>query len=299
MQRIIWLSILFAALTLFRAGADTITLTDGATFEGEIIKSDDNGVMFHRSDDIYTNLLWSRFSQDSLKQLAGNPKLAEFVEPFIEPPATQRPAPVAIQVNPVSRLERPANPSVIGGFFTSSVGLFVVGLLYLANLYAAFEVALIRNRPLFQVIGLAAIAPVIVPAVFAWLPVVIEAPVEAAPMEGALPEKINMATPAGQEIQAEPAVGSGPKKPEVQVFSRGKFTFNKRFIETKFAGFVGVPKGDATKYTLQLRTSQQQLTVERIAQVGASEALLETRESGQVTVPFADIQEIQLIPIPA
>jgi hypothetical protein len=85
------------------------------------------------------------------------------------------------------------------------------------------------------------------------------------------------------------------KKPQPQVFSRGKFTFNKRFIETKFAGFIGEPKGDAKTFTMEIKTLKETIAVECIKQVGATEAILET-PNGQVTVPFADIQEIKLNP---
>ena len=70
---------------------------------------------------------------------------------------------------------------------------------------------------------------------------------------------------------------------------------NKRFIETKFAGFIGEPKGDATNFTMEVRTLKETIAVECIKQLGATEAILET-PNGQVTVPFADIQEFKLTP---
>src|ERR1035437_4979563 len=114
---------------------------------------------------------WAKFSQDALKQLSANPKIKLLVEPFIEPDQSQRPAKPEIKVNPVTRLERPAHPSLLGGLVKSSVGLFILLVLYAANLYAAFEVALIRARPIAQVVGLAAVLPVIAPVVFLVMPV--------------------------------------------------------------------------------------------------------------------------------
>jgi len=72
-----------------------------------------------------------------------------------------------------------------------------------------------------------------------------------------------------------------------------------RIVETKFAGYIGVPKGDALKNTMELKTSKGVFTVERIAQVEATEVIFETVQSGQITVPLADIQEIKLILKPA
>ena len=104
-----------------------------------------------------------------------------------------------------------------------------------------------------------------------------------------------------EEIQIVSASWQGQpeeKKPQSQVFSRGKFTLNKRFIETKFAGFIGEPKGDAKNFNLEIRTLKEAIPVECIKQVGASEAIVET-PTGQVTVGFADILEFKLIPKPA
>ena len=287
------------AFRLPAAESLTLTLTDGASLTGEIIKSDDNGVMLHGDGDLYTNVEWSRFSQDSLKQLAGNPKLADFVEPFIAPPESARPSATAIQINAVNRLERPVAPSFWGGLFGSSVGRVILFLLYLANLYAAFEVALVRNRPLFQVLGLAAVVPVIVPAVFAYLPMVVEVPPEEIPLEGAVPEKVYGQQPQAEVVVESATAAAAPKPAQAQVFARGKFTFNKRFMETKFAGFVGEPKGDGLKFAMSLKTTKEQFSVERIAQLAVAEAIFETRERGQVTVNYSDIQEIQLNPITA
>src|SRR5262249_23174887 len=112
-------------------------MSDGASFTGDIVKFDDNGLLL-RSGEVYTNLAWGRFSQESLKQLTSNPKIRPLVEVFIEPDQSQRPAKAEIKVNPVTRLERPANPSLFGGLVSSPVGLFILFVLYLANLYAGF-----------------------------------------------------------------------------------------------------------------------------------------------------------------
>jgi len=46
---------------------------------------------------------------------------------------------------------------------------------------------------------------------------------------------------------------------------------------------------------MELKTLKDQLIVERIMQVGATELILETTR-GQVTVPLGDISEIKLNP---
>jgi hypothetical protein len=286
------------ALRLSAAEPVTLTMTDGLSLSGDIVKFDDNGVLLRATGDIYTNLSWGRFSQATLKQLTSNPKLKPLVEPFIEPDQSQRPAKAEIQVNPVKRMEMPA-PSLFGGLVHSGLGLFILLAIYLANLYAGYEVAIVRARPPFQVIGLAAVLPIIGPIIFLSMATKIEKPTEEpVNVSGQTPAGITAAAKAQEEIKIVEASWKQDekKKVEPQIFARGKFTFNKRFVETKFAAYIGQPVGDALKFTMSIKTSQGELTVERIAQVGATDAILETTERGQVTVPFPDIQEIKLTP---
>ena len=305
---ILLLGLWFGLLCAAAAAEVNVTLTDGSSFQGELIKFDDNGIQL-RMGETFTNLQWGGFSQESLKQLAQIPQpnikkqtIASLVEPFIEPEASQHAPKPEIKINPVQRLERPEHPSIFGGLIKSSVGKFILFILFLANLYAAYEISIVKARPAVQVIGAAAVLPIIGPIIFLLMPVMIPPPVE----------EVEMAAPAGTQAAAAQAQAENPaieigeaswkqpeeKKIEAQVFARGKFTFNKRFIETKFAGFMGAePSGDALKFGLEVKSSAAHFAAERIAQVGAAEAIFETAQ-GQVTVPFADILEIKLNPKP-
>lgn len=296
------LLLVFAFVTAARAV--TVTMTDGSSFTGDIVKFDDNSLLL-RLDDSYTNLMWGRFSQDSLKQLAAsNRKIAPLVSVFIIPEPSKHPARAEIHVQPVKRLALPAHPSLLGGMFGSALGLLILLAIYAANLYAAYEVSIIRARPAPQVVVLSAVLPVIAPIIFLWMPMKQEAPPEEElePLAPAPPAEPGDGTPAPatQDIQVvDAAWKEEEKKPEPQVFARGKFTFNKRFLETKFADYVGTPKGEATKYSMELKTPKVQTGVERITMVTATEVIFETVQHGQMTVPFSDIQEIKLIPKPA
>jgi hypothetical protein len=280
--------------------ADTLTLSDGSSVTGDIVKTDDNGVMIHASDDTYKTVQWAKFSQDSLKQLAKNPKLQEYVEPFILPTESQRAAKPEIKVRPVTRMARPDHPSIFGGLLHSSLGWFILLVIYAANLYAAFEIAIVRGKPFGAVIGLSAILPIIGPIIFLVQPPKQEAAPDEIPGESVTPPPAGTAGAPHEEVQIVAASWQGSseeQKPQPQVFARGKFTFNKRFIETKFAGFIGEPKGDAKKFSMEIRTLKGHFAIERIMQIGPTEAIFETA-TGQVTVPFADIQEIKLNPKP-
>ena len=128
---------LWLGLTAAVFAAETLTLTNGTSVAGDIVKFDDYDVMIHTTADGYTNVAWSQFSQDALKQLAATPKYRPLAEPFIEPTVSARPAKPEIKVNEVHRLDRPANPSLLGGLFGSPLGLFQLLVVYGANLYAA------------------------------------------------------------------------------------------------------------------------------------------------------------------
>ena len=287
------------ALTLRLTAAEpvTLTLTDGAALSGDIVKFDDNGVLLRATGDVYTNLAWAKFSQATLKQLTANPKLKPLVEPFIEPDVSQRPPKAEIQITPVKRMELPANPSLFGGLVKSPVGLFVLLMVYLANLYAGFEISVVRARPALQVVGLSAILPIVGPAIFLAMPMYVPKPTEEMVEAGdGKPIPPGGISPTEEIKIVDASWKKDEKKVESQVFARGRFTFNKRFVETKFAAYVGTPVGEGLKNTMSVKSGQGVFTVERIAQVGATDVIFETVERGQVTVPLADIQEITLTP---
>ena len=290
---------------LVAARADTFQLTDGTPLTGDIVTFNDTGLTIRAANDSYTNVMWTKFSQETLKQLSDNPKIKPLVEPFIEIPESERPPKPEIKIQEVTRLELPPKQSLPGALFSSSVGLFVLVLIYAANLYAGFEVAVVRGRPIGLVVGVAAVLPILGPIIFLSLPLKTEAaPAEAAPegdpqtfaMPGAPPKgEINIVAGSWQTPPAASA-----SQPEIQIFQRGQFTFNRRFFETKFSGFFGSTRRGAEKdLMLFVKAASGQFAVERITRIATDDAHFEIMRGGvrqEIMVPFADIQEIQLKP---
>src|SRR5581483_7457988 len=256
--------------SLAAIGAEQYSLADGTTVSGEIITVDASGVMFKTGPDTYTEKMpWTKFSQDGLKQLAQNPKAQPFAEPFIEPPPVA--AKAQININAVPRLANPASGSLFGALFTSSVGIVMLLLIYAANIFAGYEVAVFRARPIGMGIGLAAVIPIIGPIILISMPTVLQtAPVEEIPLATEPPpepHRFTVGTPAPaytpppaaapmaapierEEIQivASGFSGAPPPKDEsaqVEVFQRGQFMFNRRFFETKFPGFFSIARPEA------------------------------------------------------
>jgi hypothetical protein len=288
---------------LIAARADTISLVDGTSLTGDIVKSTDTGLMLHLPDDTYTNVLWTKLSQNTLKELEKNPKIKPLVEPFIEIPLSERPKKPEFKIQDVARLELPPKQSLLGALFSSSVGVFALLLIYAANIYAGFEIAVFRARPKALVMGVAAVLPIFGPIIFLAMPMYVE-PAPAEIQTEADPTTFAVAgqPSASEEVQIAAMSSQAPPAAQAagQTFQRGQFTFNRRFIESKFAGFFGETRSAADQNNvLIVKSTAGQFVVERITRISASDvhlevALGEVRQ--EVMVPFADIQEIQLKP---
>jgi hypothetical protein len=296
---------------LATAYAGTYPLTDGTSVTGDVISYNDEGVIFHTADDKYTDRIsWTKFSQDALKALAKDPKAKDYAEPFIETPPPARPA-LEVRVHDVQRLVLPPKQSVIGALFSSSLGIILILLIWAANIYAGFEVAIFRAQRVELVAGLAAILPIVGPIIFLCMPIKTQepAPQDLPLMEAAavVSEVVGVPQPApeGQPPSTTEGVHIAPAGwqaataiPETQVFKRGQFTFNRRFIETKFSGFFGMTRHGADKdMVLMVKTPRTEHIVYRITRIATNDAHFEVAAGAgrqEVMVPFGEIQEIQL-----
>ncbi len=317
---VLWVCGLLAA-----ARADTYQLTDGTSVSGDIISYNDDGIIFHTPDDKYSDRIpWTKFSQDALKTLAENPKIQDYVEPFIEAPP---PAPVQsqVQIRSVSRLALPPKQSVIGALFSSALGIIVILVVYAGNIYAGVEIAIFRARPIGLVAGVAAVLPILGPIIFMSMPTVVQAGAAEQDMQMATGAPPGAAAPAAPvsataapeaptqsagtpEAEHAPAESSlhlaaataqpAASLPETQIFQRGQFTFNRRFMETKFSGFFGIARhGSAKDMVLLVKTPRAQHVVHRITRIAANDIHFEVAAGAgfqEVMVPFGEIQEIKL-----
>jgi len=301
----LWASGCFIALAAASAGAATFQLTDGTTLSGELVSPGEIGVVLRLPDGNYSDRIpWAKFSQTDLKKIAENARMKPLVEPFIEV-AEEAPKKQEITVKPVPRLERPATTSFFGAFVSSSVGLAIMFLLYAANFYAAYEVSVIRAYPAALVCGTAAVLPVIGPILFLCLPTKMktrqheEAELLAARELHAQAAATVAAHSAGLAAAAEPtAPAMGYELPPTQIFKRGDFVFNRRFFETKFAGFFGVLRREADKnMVLTLKSAHGLFVVERFTRMSANDMYAQVQRgasSMEMAIPFLEVQEIEL-----
>jgi hypothetical protein len=310
-HKIVWTILGFWLCGLLSAAAaDTFTLTDGTDLTGDVISYNDNGVVFRLDVDKYSERVpWTKFSQDALKLLSQkNAKIRPLAEPFIETPPVQRSKKVGVKsLNEVNRLQLPERRSLIGSLFSSSIGLVALMLIYAANIFAGYEIAVVRARPIAMVMGVAVVLPILGPLIFLLLPVR-EAPQEAAAMQPVTAQQtfaVPTAQPAAAGIhiveaswQGKSSVAPTVNPNEPQIFQRGQFTFNRRFFETKFSGFFAVVRREADKnLVLTVKTGRANMIVERITRITANEMHVEASLGGgkqEMMVPFAEIIEVQL-----
>jgi hypothetical protein len=209
------------------------------------------------------------------------------------------------------------------------VGLFVIVLLYGAGIYAAYEVALFRRRSPGMVCGLAAVPGLglLSPIIFLSLPAqrmsneeeetyqaevnAPEAPSFVVPGMPPVTPQAAAGSPAdtgspgesgesgGLKIShAAPAEAAGAALPQTQVFQRGAFMFNRRFFETKFAGFFGVARRESDKdMVMVIKSARGEYQAERISRISANELYAQVRKgpaTEEVMIPFTEVQEVRL-----
>ena len=288
--------------------AETFRLNNGQTISGELLaaSASDAGVQIKKGEGEYERVPWANFSQEDLKQFAQNKKLEPLVEPFIEVSQEEKIKKTEVKIKEPPRLERPPAKSLLGALLASGPGFLILLLLYAANVYAGYEVAIFRAQSVPLVCGVSAVLPVIGPIIFLSMPTRIqpaEVTWETAPAaetaEAVNPMQVTSAEhPTGLKLAHSEAEHPAPGQPQATVFQRGQFTFNRRFFETKFPGFFGVVRRDADRdMVLLIKSARGQYAGQRISRIAANDLHLEVHKgnaSEEVMIPFTEIQEIRL-----
>ena len=290
------------------ASAASYPLTDGTTLEGEPISYTAQGVVLKKPDGTFApRAAWTNFTQEAFKSFVKDAKAKPFVEAFVEVEEAEPDKRPALEIKPkeFKRLARPDAKAGMGALFSSPLTVVLLLLVWAGNIYAGFEVGVFRNYPPAMVAGLAAVLPVLGPVLFLCLPTRIqrshdelaaesmaEHSAEAAHLAQAL------AIPSAQQAAAEQAAEEA--KPRVTVYLRGQTTFNRRFFETKFAGFLKVVPGDAEKdMVILIRSARGEHWGNRLTRILQNELHFQVSKgeaTADVIIPFNEIQEIQVMP---
>jgi len=292
------------------ADAASYKLIDGRTIDGEILESGSNDAiaLIKTPTDTYEKIPWGQFSQDDLKvfreKYAGDKKILEAVEPFIEVSQEERAKVTEVPIKPVPHIQQPTKSSVIGSLLKSGLGIFLLVLIYGANVYAGYEIAIFRAQSLPLVVGLAAIPIVgfVSNIVFLSMPThVHKKSEEDIAFEAQSAETATFVMPnqevAAHEAAAEAASHAAPAAAKEEVYSRGQTTFNKRFFETKFANYFGVARREEDKMKqLIFKTMKGDFIAQRITRISASEIYIQAERDGggsvEMALQFPEIKEV-------
>ena len=292
------------------ATADTFELNGGGSLSGEIVSANAQGLIVKKEDGSYSPRTgWTNFTQNALQQLSQNPKTKTFVEPFVEPPEDPAAAKkrIEITVKTPPRLERPDPKAGFSALFKSPLSIALLFILYLANVYAAYEVSIFRNYPPGAVCAVAAVAPILGPILFLCLPTRMQT-TQAQGAETLAQEHLQHEHVVTYQVPQEgeeaghppppPEAHGGPALPPPTVYARGHYSFNRRFFETKMAGFLRVVPGEAERDMLiHVKSSRGEHSGTRIARLTQSELYLHVTKAGasqDIMIPYNEIAEIQI-----
>lgn len=331
---VLLIAFLFAALGVANAG--TYSLSDGQTLTGEPVSYDSSGVVLRLSGGAFSpRTAWSKFTQESLKQLqseAPKGQDAEYIEPFLEETALAEAQQKTITVKPVPRMERPTGNTGLSALFGSPLGLFLFLVLYGGNLYAAYEIARYKNLPIAMVCGVSALVPFLGPIVFLFVPgrldyidqqqadeaaheaaarAQAEAPVEQAHVEQHVEAEDHTTPPQGAPhaghaghnppmhftLPTTPVSSPAPAQPAV-TFKKGEFTFNRRFFETKMPGFFRVVPSETEKdMVLVVKAIRGEYVAKRVSKITQTEIHLETFKDHATAEEIVPFAEVQEVSI--
>ena len=285
-------------------------LSNGSSLEGEPISVNAQGVVVKLPDGTFAPREgWTNFTQQALQEFAKNPKIKSFVEPFldVDEPEDDKPK-IEIKPKKIDRLPRPDPTAGFSAIFSSSISLTFFLLIYVGNIYAGYEVGLFRNFPPFLVAGIAAIAPILGPIIFLCLPTRIQKSIDEISAEsmarhvaeaeatGTAPKLTAGSGPHREEDSPAPAAA----KPDIAVFQRGQTSFNRRFFETKFAGFLKTVPGEAEKdKEVYIRSARGEYVGYRLTRILPNELTMQINKgdaTADVIIPFVEIYEIQIRP---
>lgn len=279
-------------------------LVTGDVVRGELASANTNGIVVRLAVGGFSDRLdYARLTDETLKDLLSDARAKKFVEPFMAPPAEEKALEEAkqIPVKQPTRLERPTvKPGMVAALSTPN-GLFLLIILYVANLYAAFQVARFRWRPIALVCGVSAVLPVLGPIIFLALPKSAESEIQSMPVASNVEAAaVAMAPSTGEGARVSSLGlakndGKGAADGLPKVFKRGDATFNRRFFETQFPNFFrAVPTEAERDLVIDISAGKSSATAVRISRISASEVHVKTTGGGETSVEFAQISEVTL-----
>jgi hypothetical protein len=290
------------------------TLENGNVTEGRISVMDEESLVITKTNGTFTERIDLVYlSQDTLKYIQQHPEYIkkgyhQYVDPFIELPEEEI-EPPEITVRQPERMKRPDGKTTFFSTLTTPIGLLILVAIYLGNLFAAFEIAVFRGRPIPLVCGVSAVLPFIGPILFISMPGIetestydasyddgfaaaTESAPESAPAPGAPAAKSGLGLAKGVGA----GVGGSGGGLAGSVFTKDDTQFNRSFIETKFSEFFRVvPSPSIKNLVLAFKTVKTEFVATRITRISGSDLHLQLQQgSKEVSIGFGEIVRIEV-----
>lgn len=290
------------------------TLENGNVTEGRISVMDEESLVITKTNGTFTERIDLVYlSQDTLKYIQQHPEYTkkgyhQYVDPFIELPEEEI-EPPEITVRQPERMERPDGKTTFFSTLTTPIGLLILGAVYLGNLFAAFEIAVFRGRPIPLVCGVSAVLPFIGPILFISMPGIetestydesyddgVAAAPEAAPESAPAPGAPAAKSGLGLAKGVGAGVGGSGGGLAGSVFTKDDTQFNRSFIETKFSEFFRVvPSPSIKNLVLAFKTVKREFVATRITRISGSDLHLQLQQgSKEVSISFGEIVRIEV-----
>ncbi len=283
---------------------EEIRLTNGDILKGLPASYGEEGLIVKLDIGVFSpRVHWIKVSQESLKELAKNPKIAPFADPFIEIPmdySAMKKKPKEIQIKPVPKVERIVEKRSFLASMTTTAGLAMLGFLFIGNLFAAYEIAVYRGRSVALVCGVSVLLPVVGPILFLATPAahtVTASSVDeglAGAHEPVNPMAATGAKSSGLSVAALDKAGGGGDT-STKVYKKGDTTFNRRWFEVTLSGYFRVVPSEAEKnMVLVIRAGRNEYVAKRITRISMTDIHFQLINAGEVPVPFDEIYEVQV-----
>ena len=288
------------------APANEFVMSTGDILKGEIASANEDGLVVRLNIGGFSDRIsWARLTQETIQNLVKIPQARAFAEPFLDVPLDLKPkkAPIkkAFTPKPVERIDLPPAKSDFMGVITAPAIVAILALLCLANLYAAFEVAKFRGRPVPLVCGVSALLPIVGPLVFLSLPSLhdFSAGGETAHLSPEASAEHGAPPPPGGSGALSMNKGGKPVAAGLQpaTYARSDTNFDRRFFETKFPGYFRMVLGDAEKeMVVVIKTVKDEYIARRFTRITGNEMHVQLARGGNadVAVTFSEITQVQL-----
>ncbi|MDA7916542.1 hypothetical protein N9B94_04835 [Verrucomicrobia bacterium] len=315
MRNLLAIALLFGIL-LSSAHADIegiFHFKDGTSVEGTARSPTGRGVIFKRKDNgrLTKRYVWTLFTGETLRVFSGDPTMATFVEVLIRPTEAEmksgefapdiperapKPA-ISVGETEAPRLP-PAEVGMIGGFFSGG-GMLLLLIFAGASGWAGWVMGEYKRYPKPAFAGIGAALPFIGPIVMYFLPlrrirISVPTPLNIEEED----EDEDEEEEEEEEIYVEPEPVA-PSYPATEIFKRGDFNLNRRFVEHRFANFSKALEGDDVDMIMVIKSARGEFISNHITKLPEEGMVFQVQKGDgnayvDQTIPYTDLLEIRV-----